>query len=694
MQPSLTLLRDGLLVGRHTVISFNRTLRIPEDGKHYDLPAGFGHLPILRIEDVANRVPEKWRQEGGLIIPLYQREALFLEFCGVKWRPTIAKVAVGQISAITGKPHDLDLKSGRQDYVVVPVQRWLDGINAGNGIVRQFVAMPLGQGYTVEAQITDEETHGGFQLAAFEPKEGRFSEPRSAWHGSKGGVLCAKREDTSTDIEMGIAAGGSIRQQIFEDVYGVETWDGETCVALNLHIVNSAMYEEITGRPAPATPISEKTYRTKGLPWFRHFDENRRIVSAPKAFSKILSIQQINNARGAALRSDVSFEYFPVDVVKTLTLSERINELRSSAFASYSESRYFECLTQSQMCGELIESHSSELRSGNQAKSFEQVASESFCLASECASRLKQFALAEVLASWSLRLAFSEEALSWRMHARMHSGKVEEGRKDCYELLRINPSHKIFQETDTPLPLHENGLGMKFTPIPGTSVFFSIWDTRVRDFRAYADATEYRQQGGIIVSYGATWGLDANASWENPKFAQTDCHPVVGVSWQDAKAFCKWLTDNDRDDGWIGKDQEYRLPTDAEWSIAVGLPQESGNTPAEKAAKAGEFYPWGAKWPPPKEAGNYDPSLVVDSHDYTSPVWKFPANRFGLYDMSGNVWQWCEDWYYEDKQDRVMRGGSWDVVNPEFLLSSARCGGDPDLRSSVIGFRCVLAFVY
>ena len=179
MQLPLTLVNDGLLVGRHTIISFNRTLRIPEDGKNYNLPAGLGRLPILRVEDVSSRVPEKWRRQGGLIIPLYQREALYLEFSGVKWRPTIAKVAVGRINAITGKSHDLALKSGRQDYVVIPVQKWLDGINSGNGIVRQFVAMPLGQGYTVEAQLTDEETHGGFQLAVFDPRDGVFSEPVS-----------------------------------------------------------------------------------------------------------------------------------------------------------------------------------------------------------------------------------------------------------------------------------------------------------------------------------------------------------------------------------------------------------------------------------------------------------------------------------------------------------------------------------
>ena len=128
----------------------------------------------------------------------------------------------------------------------------------------------------------------------------------------------------------------------------------------------------------------------------------------------------------------------------------------------------------------------------------------------------------------------------------------------------------------TPASLHvtkeapyENSLGMKFVPVPGTDVLFGVWDTRVKDFQAYAEASGYRQQGGIYAWDGTKWGLDENASWEKPGFAQTAFHPVVGVSWDEAKAFCQWLTARERGDGKIGKDQEYRLPTDAEWSVAV-----------------------------------------------------------------------------------------------------------------------------
>ena len=240
----------------------------------------------------------------------------------------------------------------------------------------------------------------------------------------------------------------------------------------------------------------------------------------------------------------------------------------------------------------------------------------------------------------------------------------------------------------------ENSLGMKFVPVPGTDVLFSVWDTRVKDFRAYADASGYRQKGGVYVwNITKKWDLDAGASWESPGFEQTANHPVAGVSWVEAKDFCKWLTATERGKGKIGKDQEYRLPKDVEWSVAVGS----------------EKYPWGNQWPPPVGAGNYDPSLKVDTYEKTSPVGQLLPNRFGLHDMGGNVWQWCEDWYRASMNEsavlekqpflqedgdgqkyRVVRGGSWHNNVPEDLCSSGRYRDGPERRYNYNGFRCVL----
>ena len=167
---------DGIRIGRHFKVTYCRTLRVPDDGKNYPLPAGLGHFPIHAVADYAQRVPRDWLETGGFFLPMYQSEAMYLELGGQTWRPNIAKVGVGRINAVTGKPWDECIHATQQDYLLCPHQKWLDGINAGQGFVRQFVAMPLGKGYTVEEQVTDECQFGGIQIAAFAAKPGIFPE--------------------------------------------------------------------------------------------------------------------------------------------------------------------------------------------------------------------------------------------------------------------------------------------------------------------------------------------------------------------------------------------------------------------------------------------------------------------------------------------------------------------------------------
>ena len=239
-----------------------------------------------------------------------------------------------------------------------------------------------------------------------------------------------------------------------------------------------------------------------------------------------------------------------------------------------------------------------------------------------------------------------------------------------------------------------NSLGMEFIPLPGNAgVFMCRTETRVRDFRAYARATDYVQTGGAYVlkvkgnakpGYSTAWELDTSASWEKPGFTQTEDHPVCCVSLNEAETFCAWLSKKE------GK--MYRLPSDAEWSAAVGVGK----------------YPWGSSWPPPKGVGNYAGSEFKDSlpkanwqtaYDHsdgfarTAPAASFDENKYGFYDLGGNVWEWCSDRYktsmnsqalldeipalkMETADDgtpfRVLRGGSWNNpfrVPPAFRVS-------------------------
>jgi formylglycine-generating enzyme required for sulfatase activity len=222
---------------------------------------------------------------------------------------------------------------------------------------------------------------------------------------------------------------------------------------------------------------------------------------------------------------------------------------------------------------------------------------------------------------------------------------------------------------------------MKFLPVG--DVLVSVWPARVADYDAFSAAS-----GRIRPA---------------PDFAQDPTHPVVKVSWEDATAFCEWLTKKELAAGRLEPGQNYRLPTDREWSAAAGMPEEGGNTPEERDGKMRDF-PWGKQWPPPPGAGNFAdfPSkrgapAIPGYHDgfpQTSPVGSFPANRLGLFDMTGNVWQWCQDSYKGGSVGArdwgVLRGGSWGTASASELRTSYRNVVERAEREVIYGFRCVL----
>jgi len=244
-----------------------------------------------------------------------------------------------------------------------------------------------------------------------------------------------------------------------------------------------------------------------------------------------------------------------------------------------------------------------------------------------------------------------------------------------------------------------NTLGMKFVPVPiiggptgGQRVLFSVWETRVQDYEPFVDETQRRR---------------AKAD-----FPQGPTHPAVNVSWEDARLFCQWLTQREQAAGRLPAGFSYRLPSDHEWSCAadIGAREDAAELPADKAGKIGDVFPWGAQWPPPKGAGNYlgeelhaaqaagrstDQKEVIagynDGFVETSPVGSFAVNRFGLFDIGGNAWQWCEDWYDREQKRRVLRGASWHESARSYLLSSYRHYAYPDGHYFNFGFRCVLA---
>ena len=155
-------------------IGFQRTLRIPDDNNVYPLPPGLGLFPVRHVDDYAARAPEKWVKHGGVVLPMYQSEAMWLTFQRTGPWPFAIKIAAGKINALTGEEWVEGLNRDPQDYLVVPEQPWLDGFCIERGIIRQFIAMPLGAGYSAEEQITGKAEHGGLQVVAYPMKKSAY----------------------------------------------------------------------------------------------------------------------------------------------------------------------------------------------------------------------------------------------------------------------------------------------------------------------------------------------------------------------------------------------------------------------------------------------------------------------------------------------------------------------------------------
>ena len=292
-----------------------------------------------------------------------------------------------------------------------------------------------------------------------------------------------------------------------------------------------------------------------------------------------------------------------------------------------------------------------------------------------------------------LQTPVTRRAKTWIALLGILSGALRVGAADTPA---VPTAPKVEASKESPFV---NSLGMKFVPVPGTPALFSAWETRVGDFEAFVKDTGYDATQGTI-SLGTNRWKPRGDTWKSPGFPQTDRHAVCGVSWVDARAFCDWLSKKEG--------RTYRLPTDMEWSAAMGISGEVGASPKERSGKIANRFPWGSDLPPNVNglpAGNYPGSeasetnwppafrVIPDFRDpfaRTAPVASFPANSSGIHDLGGNVWEWCEDAFEPGKETKVVRGASWVDNLENILLSSYRHYGRPEMRNTSVGFRCVL----
>ena len=243
----------------------------------------------------------------------------------------------------------------------------------------------------------------------------------------------------------------------------------------------------------------------------------------------------------------------------------------------------------------------------------------------------------------------------------------------------------------------ENSLGMKFVPVPGTNVIFSIWETRRRDYEPFraADrgsisqwrsdqAARVKLADSTIVTFEEGGSL-ALATWEDPGFPVAPDHPACGIGIRDAQFFCLWLTWREQAEGRLPPGARYRLPTTAEWLAACGG-EKAATRPGNLAGPEARDSHWPAS----------RPTLAVrDPFPRTSPVGSFPPELHGLYDISGNVCEWVQDKdeltnFKPIESSAQLRGPSCADGTPQTVAFSHIRLPLRHLRLAVAGFRLVL----
>lgn len=296
------------------VVEFRRTLRVPDDGRVYWLPPSFKAFPLEHVDDYAGKVPEDWVERGGVMMPLYQAEAMYIAFGGgglARGYPCAVKIAAGKINAVSGKPWRPELEASENDYIVVPRQPRLDGFCIATRVIRQFVAMQLGSGYSMEEQLTGKGEHGGIQIVVYPMRPERYRrtfrkqldwlwDVVSLQHFSQ-----PHREPPyfrrPRRIKMSLGPGGRMKQPIYKDPYGIDAWDQSVSSRCFVTLANAHQWAEITGQRPPTEPPTAKDYAQVGLPWFDYYSDDHDTLPGSKRLALGRSVEEVARERGEQL---------------------------------------------------------------------------------------------------------------------------------------------------------------------------------------------------------------------------------------------------------------------------------------------------------------------------------------------------------------------------------------------------------
>ena len=268
----------------------------------YPLPPGLGRFPILRVEDFVDCMPQLWRDVGGVFIPMYQREALWISFSAASWKPMQSPCR----SVVSTPSRENPTTPGciRNRRIISCAQTspgWMASTpglaqSASLSRCRLEQVTPLNHSW-------ERRRLAAFKSQSLSPSQEDFLISHRL--STRGPVPMSRLQ--ATDLTMGLGAGGSIRQKIYRDPYGVETWEPQPQARICVHIVNSLQFERITGSKPPATPIDAKSYSESSLPWFDLYDETLDAVSPPSSLATAGTVAERDAELGTTCNDD-SFE--------------------------------------------------------------------------------------------------------------------------------------------------------------------------------------------------------------------------------------------------------------------------------------------------------------------------------------------------------------------------------------------------
>ena len=256
-------------------MSFRRNLYFPEKHRSYKLPPSLGNFSLHRVEDYADRLPRRWGVQGGFFLPRYRSETLWISFsCGSGAYPMAVKVASRDVDALTGKPFRTALTGRRQDYLLAPLQPWLDSFCVEEGVTRQFAAKRPGAGPGSEDQLTADSQPGALQIVVYPMKSARYGMLGAEWFDI---------QDLGGDWYTGLVGGDGLVPEdpmdygaYYEDLHGIDAWEHDAGLRCFVHVLNSAQYRTVTGCAPPQDPPDADLYRGCGLPWQERWLSNRR----------------------------------------------------------------------------------------------------------------------------------------------------------------------------------------------------------------------------------------------------------------------------------------------------------------------------------------------------------------------------------------------------------------------------------